>query len=51
MNPILVHALEKALIVKQQRLLTTRSPSSREVIHRDLKRLKHLIDEFKAKPL
>ena len=51
MNSTIVYALEQALTVKHQRLAVTRSPRPRDVLRRDVQRLKHLIDEFRAKPL
>lgn len=51
MNSTIVHTLEQALTVKRQRLSVTRSPRSRDVLKRDMQRLKHLIDEFSARPM
>ena len=51
MNSTIVNALEQALTVKRQRLSMTHSPRSRDVLKRDVQRLKHLSDEFRARPL
>jgi len=51
MNTSLLQSLESLLSMKRQRLALTRSPRSREVLKREMHRLRHQIDELRAKPL
>jgi hypothetical protein len=49
MTSSLFHCLEAVLSAKRRRLSITRSPRSREVLRREIRQIKHRLDELLGK--
>jgi hypothetical protein len=49
MTSSLFHSLEAVLSAKRRRLSITRSPRSREVLRREIRQIKHRLDELMGK--